>query len=484
MSYFLAIDMGTTSVKAVAFSSTAEMLYRYSVNNTTLQPQAGYAEQEPYTILLAVIECINAVAAYLQQPPICISFSAALHGLIVMDANGNALTNCILWNDTRANAEAEELYQNKKAAEFYTTTGVPIHAMTPVCKIIWLQKNKPELFNNAAKFISLKEYVFFALTQQYVIDASIATATGLCNIQKLQWETSLLKSLQITEQQLSTIVAPETVFYGNHTLLPNWIGKVPLVIGGGDGPLANLGMGVSAPDQIAVTIGTSAAARRTIHQPLLNASTQTFCYFLCQQSYVIGGASNNGASVIQWFKNEILKTNNSYENLFNETVNIEPGSNGLLVLPYIAGERAPLWNAEATAAFVGLNRQHTQAHCMKAIMEGVLLNVYAIIKQLIADDKTEYTLFAGGGFAESAEWVQMLADICGLPVQLPATVETSALGAVMIGAKATGHANVASSKNNLTVYMPKAASHQIYQKVFLQYNEALKNLGLLKKPLE
>ncbi|MCZ0211598.1 FGGY-family carbohydrate kinase, partial [Streptomyces sp. UMAF16] len=94
------------------------------------------------------------------------------------------------------------------------------------------------------------------------------------------------------------------------------------------------------------------------------------------------------------------------------------------------------------------------------------------------------SIYAGGGFAESAEWVQMLADICGLPVQVPATVETSALGAVMIGAKATGHANVASSKNNLTVYMPKAASHQIYQKVFLQYNEALKNLGLLKKPLE
>ncbi|PZX62881.1 gluconokinase [Hydrotalea sandarakina] len=482
MGYFLAIDMGTTSVKAVAFSGSAEMLYRYSVNNTTLQPQAGYAEQEPYTILLAVIECINAVTAYLQHPPMCISFSAALHGLIVMDADGNALTNCILWNDTRANAEAEELYQNKSAAEFYTITGVPVHAMTPACKILWLQKNEPKLFNKAAKFISLKEYVFFALTQQYVIDTSIATATGLCNIHKLQWETNLLNKLQISEQQLSTIVAPETVFHGTHTLLPDWISKVPLVIGGGDGPLANLGMGVSAPHQIAVTIGTSAAARRTIHQPILNASAQTFCYFLHQQSYVMGGASNNGASVIQWFKNEILKTNSSFENLFNETVNIEPGSDGLVVLPYIAGERAPLWNAEATAAFVGLTRQHTQAHCMKAVMEGVLLNVYAIIKQLITDDNTEYTLFAGGGFAESTIWVQMLADITNMKVILPNTIETSALGAAIIGAKAI-NAQLDVNSNNIITYEPNVTTHQLYQEVWMRYQRILGQLELIKKPL-
>lgn len=276
----------------------------------------------------------------------------------------------------------------------------------------------------------------------------------------------------------------DAVFYVKNGVLPNWANAIPLVIGAGDGPLANLGMGIIDDRNIAVTIGTSAAARRTIQSPQLDDGMQTFCYHLQHTTYVMGGASNNGASVLQWLKEAILQSNNTYTTLVAETAAIPAGSNGLLVLPFIAGERAPLWNANATAAFLGMTQQHTRAHCIKAVMEGVLLNVYTIILALLKTNSNVESIYAGGGFAESAEWVQMLADICGLPVQLPATVETSALGAVMIGAKATGHANVASSKNNLTVYMPKAASHQIYQKVFLQYNEALKNLGLLKKPLE
>lgn len=484
MEYFLGIDMGTTSIKAVAFSKNATMLYRYAIENETLYPQPGFAEQHPDKILQAVINCVLEVAAYLQQPPLCISFSAALHGLIAIDAAGIPLTNCILWSDTRAAQEALTLHQNGIASEIYQKTGVPVHAMTPLCKLLWLQKNNPDVFKKSARFIGMKEYVLHALTGKYAIDTSLATAMGLCNIYLLQWDDSILSLANISKQQLSEIVQTDAIFYVKNGVLPNWANAIPLVIGAGDGPLANLGMGIINDRNIAVTIGTSAAARRTIQSPQLDDGMQTFCYHLQHTTYVMGGASNNGASVLQWLKEAILQSNNTYTTLVAETAAIPAGSNGLLVLPFIAGERAPLWNANATAAFLGMTQQHTRAHCIKAVMEGVLLNVYTIILALLKTNSNVESIYAGGGFAESAEWVQMLADICGLPVQLPATVETSALGAVMIGAKATGHANVASSKNNLTVYMPKAASHQIYQKVFLQYNEALKNLGLLKKPLE
>ena len=484
MAYFLGIDMGTTSIKAVAFSKNASVLYRYAVDNETIYPCPGFAEQNPNAILQAVVHCITEMVSHLQQSPLCISFSAALHGVIAIDATGNPLTNCILWNDTRAAGEASALHQNGMANELYQQTGVPVHAMSPLCKILWLQKNKPDIFKKTVKFIGLKEYLFQAFTGKYVIDTSLATAMGLCNIYTLQWDKAILALANISTQQLSEIVPASTIFFNRNEVLPQWANTIPLIIGAGDGPLANLGMGIIEDDKIVVTIGTSAAARRTVSSPRLDANMQTFCYHLEQTTYVMGGASNNGASVLQWLRNGILQTNQRYTVLVAETAHIPAGSEGLLVLPYISGERAPLWNAHARAAFLGLTQQHTRAHCIKAVMEGVLMNVYSIILALLKTNPQVVGIYAGGGFAESAEWVQMLADITGLQVHVPATVETSALGAVVLGANAIGHKLTITTQNNVTVYQPNLVNHVVYQKVWLQYHAALLQLGLLKKPLE
>ncbi|MDE3126270.1 MAG: gluconokinase [Bacteroidota bacterium] len=480
MDYFLGVDMGTTSIKAVAFSPDATLLRRYAIDNKIIYTGKDYSEQEPHAILKAVIQCITEVKALLQQPPLCISFSAALHGIIAIDALGEPLTNCILWNDTRAAEEAAALHKSDMAQQLYSKTGVPVHAMTPLCKILWLQKNRPDIFQQTKKFIGLKEYVLHAFTGRYLVDTSLATATGLCNIYSLQWDESILKVVNISCSQLSEIVPTNTIVYDKNGCLPSWAKSIPLIIGAGDGPLANLGMGILNDDKIAVTIGTSAAARRTVMSPQLDDKMQTFCYHLENNKYTVGGASNNGANVLQWLKNQILQSNQSYTELIADSIHIKAGSEGLIVLPYLSGDRAPLWNANATAAFLGFTHHHTHAHCVKAVMEGVLMNVYSIITALLTPNSHITSIYAGGGFARSAAWVQMLADITGFLVYVPATVESSALGAAIMGAQAVGENINIGLENQATVYYPNQNTHAFYYEVWLQYQAVLVQLGLLK----
>jgi gluconokinase len=467
MQYYLGVDIGTTATKAVAISPKGKMIAIETIYYSMQHPQPGWSEQDATEILHTVITCINKIVAVLTpQVPAFISFSAAMHSILAVDQESNAITPAIIWADNRAAAVAEELRNTEQGRSFYQHTGVPIHSMSPLCKLLWWKKNEPTILSTTYKFISIKEYVFLKLFGQYLVDTSIASATGLLQLESLQWDEEIVSFIGIRLDQLSPIVATKQVLYytGSHRQLTIPL-HTPIVIGGSDGALSNLG--TAANKNLVVTIGTSGAVRMLVTEPQTDPHMRTFCYHVKDREYIIGGATNNGAVVLQWLKETLLGTEASYEELLGQAQHVSPGSDGLLFLPYLLGERAPIWNAKAKGVFFGLTLQHSKAHLVRACMEGVLFGLYSIGNILFEKQETD-VLYATGGFARSELWLQLLADVFNKKVLVSSGVESSALGAVVVGAEALG-LEWRMDNATPTVYHPNAEHHFIYQKSFEKF---------------
>ena len=218
---------------------------------------------------------------------------------------------------------------------------------------------------------------------------------------------------------------------------------------------------------MALSIGTSGAARIVIEDVETDIKMRTFCYHIKDNIYIIGGASNNGAIVLEWLKDNLLETKETFAELFQKAETVKPGSDDLIFVPYILGERAPIWNSKARGIYFGLSINHTKAHLIRACMEGVIYGIYSIAKILL--EKREITeIHATGGFTQSSLWLQMLADMCNIKVLVSGAVESSALGAVMIGLEAMG-ADPLPVKEILSSYDPDLLNHETYMKGFERF---------------
>ena len=475
MQYYLGVDIGTTSVKAVAFSRTGKLLYTQSGFYKMYHPQPDQSEQDPKEVFAAVVDTCNKIFGLMgKAAPEFISLSSAMHSVMAIDENGKLLCNCIIWADNRASAIAEGLHATHKAEKYYRATGVPVHAMTPLCKLMWMKKKEPEIYIKAYKFIGIKEYIFHKLTGLYQVDTSVASATGILNLATLQWDEEILNELDLESSAFSDLVPPKHIELIKKTigtselLLPDGI---KVVIGGSDGALANVGAGAADGKTMVVTIGTSSAARIVTSRVKMDGAMRTFCYHIKDEMFVVGGAGNNGAIVLEWLKENILETAESYADLFAKAATIEPGCEGLLLLPYLLGERAPLWNSNARGVFFGLDINHSKAHMIRACMEGVIYGIYSIAKILLENRKVK-GIYATGGFAQSPLWLQMLSDMCNMNVSVTGAVESSALGAVMVGIEALNLEPLPVTPF-VTDYAPIAEHHFIYKNNFEKFESII-----------
>lgn len=468
MPYIIGCDIGTTNVKSVAFDSVSGVILTSHSESYEMQhPQTDWSEQDPEVIFKATCKTIKTVTDSCKEHGdlLGISFSAAMHGVLALDKNGKQLTNLIIWADNRSSDIAKKLRSSIVGKKIYHNNGTPIHAMTPVCKLLWLKKSEPEIYRNASKFIGIKEYIIYRLTGNFVVDYSIASATGMFNIREMKWDEYTLKKLALKPEKLSQAVSPyhiEKLPADNLFQLPE---GTSLIMGASDGCLANLGSGAIKTGSMAVTIGTSAAVRISFDKAYTDQLMQTFCYILDEKTFIVGGPSNNGAVIFEWLMNTFFPKE-EYDTVFKEASSIKPGSDGLLFYPYLLGERAPLWSSEVRGGFSGLDIQHTRPHFARAVMEGILLNLNSIGKILLEMQDID-TIYANGGFARSPVWVQMLADVFGKKVVLNETVETGAAGAAMMGLKALGiYKDFSELKAFTSVgqeFEPNQKTHQQYQ---------------------
>ncbi|MBW4441924.1 MAG: gluconokinase [Plectolyngbya sp. WJT66-NPBG17] len=443
MNHFIGIDIGTTSTKAIVVSSTGEVKGIATQEYPLLSPQPRFAEQDPTVIFSAVLQAVREAIqqANLSSRDIAaVGCSSAMHSLIVMGADHILLSQSITWADGRSVAQAEALKQSPNGMQIYQNTGTPVHPMSPLTKLLWMRECDSERFDKAAKFISIKEYVLYQLFKQYVVDYSIASATGLLNLRTLNWDENVLELAQIRVNQLSEIVPTTHVLQGMKPKYAEMMGldpNVPFVVGASDGALANIGVGAISSDQLAITIGTSSAVRKVVSEPLTDEQARTFCYAFTDKQWLIGGASNNGGIVLRWFRDqfgqpEMEQGGNAYDLLIELAESVPAGAEGLLFLPFLSGERAPYWNADARGVFFGVSLQHQRSHFTRAVLEGILFAAYSITTVLSDLTQTSQSILVSGGMARSSLWRQIMADVFGIEVLAPEVYEASGFGAAVL----------------------------------------------------
>lgn len=494
MTYFIGIDIGTTSTKAIVFSSSGVIKGMGNRGYGILTPHPTWAEQDPNVIFATAIAAIrDAVDAAGGAKDIAAAgFSTAMHSLIAMDVKNQPLTNSIIWADRRSVTQAEKLKQDKTANVIYRRTGTPIHPMSPLCKLMWMRESDPDTFRQAAKFISIKEYVLYQLFEEYVVDYSIASATGLFNLKQLDWDEEALTLAGITKEQLSQLVPTTHILRGmkqQHAEAMGLAAETPFVIGASDGVLANLGVGAINPGEFAITIGTSGAVRTFSQTPITDPQARTFCYASTDNLWLIGGSINSGGIIFRWLRDEFCAAEveqakqlrvDAYDLTIAAALQVPAGAEGLLCLPFLSGERAPYWNAKARGVFFGVGLHHTRSHFIRAVMEGILFALYSVNVAVQELTGASGAIRASGGFARSQAWLQMMADVFGQEVVTPEVYEASGFGAAVLAMYAVGaiadltdvHKLIRLSKR----YQPNLELSSTYKQLFSLYQRVYHNL--------
>jgi gluconokinase len=352
---------------------------------------------------------------------------------------------------------------------------------------MWLRDNMPDVFSKTKKIISIKEYIFKKLFDKYLIDYSIASATGLFDIYKKSWYEPSLKFAGITQEQLSEAVSPTHIIRGIKQEYAQRLGidkDLPFIIGASDGCLANLGSNAVNPGDVSLTIGTSGAVRMLTNTPQKDSKRRLFNYLLTDELYVSGGPINNGGVLLKWYAENFLDREFTgaadFEWFLQEAIQVAPGSEGLIFLPYVQGERAPVWDADAKGVFLGIHSGHTRAHFMRAIIEGICFALYQVagsLEEVIAPIKN---IYASGGFIQSKQWLQMLTDIFGKRISITDTADASAVGAAILGMKATGMisdiSEAASTQEIKEVFEPDMQKHELYRVNYAVYTSLYEKL--------
>ena len=477
--YVIGLDIGTTSVKACVFTLKGNLVAEVEKMNSSFYPQQGWVEQDPIEIEQAAIQAISEViekASIGKHELVTIGFSAAMHSLVCMDEKGTPISPALIWADGRSYEQAENLMKTM-GDQVYFKTGTPIHPMTPFVKLVWMKENEYEPYKRARFFMSIKEYILQSWFGKRVIDYSMASATGLFNPETHTWVQELLEMAGIKEEQLSEIVPPTETLTGINQDIAEKMGinpDLPFVVGAADGQLANLGIGAILPGEVAVSVGTSGAIRQLTKGVKISENRETFCYSFTKDTSIIGGPTNNGGVVLQWLKN-LLHDDRSFTEFLADANKAAPGADGILFLPYLNGERAPIWNQRAKGNFYGVSITHKKEHFIRAVLEGITFNLYQIGEALERLAGEPQKIYVNGGLARSPLWLQMMADIFEAEIYVSESHHSAAWGAAWTALVSIDKANSFEDiKKNIPMGQPTLPNKEtsiIYKRIYQNYIE-------------
>jgi gluconokinase len=478
MDCIITIDIGTTKVKVSAFDESNNLLGGRQGTYPTFHPQPDYSEQDPEQIFLTVLYALKSLIndeLTKKCRPVALVFGASMHSVLPIDKYGVPLRNAVIWADNRGRDEANVLKESAIGRDIYERTGTPLHPMSPLVKIRWFGQNSPAAwFEKVYKFISIKEYIIYQLTGQLVIDQSIASSTGLFNIHTLQWEPAALAYAGIKTQQLSEAVP---IFFSDLKLKKEYIrlfrlsSTTKVIVGASDGCLATLGAGVVTEGNATITIGSSGAMRVAGTQVIQDSQQRFFNYILTEGKYISGGPTNNGGVVFEWFVQQFgasgvhLDMEQTVKQLLIEAERVSSGAGGLLFLPYLLGERAPLWNANARGAYLGVNITHERRHFIRATVEGIVYEMYSIGK-LLQQYRSIENLYINGAYATLPLFAQILSDVFGKTVYINDKHDSASAGAALLALTHLGVypdlETAAQTIRSVETYHANVAHHELY----------------------
>ncbi len=428
----LALDLGTTSVKALVVDASQHVIARAERPVETEAKRPGWSEQDVVAIRLAAEQAASEVLASTADRPIAASLSCAMHGVVALDAAGEPMAPLRTWADVRGSAVAASLRGAGAHVELESRCGTPVHASSPLCKLAAMRADEPVLFGSAAVFVSAKEFLLRTWCDAPVVDRSLASATGLLALASGEWDRGALALAGVDADRLSELVPTRHVVEAVRGPLRG----LPVVVGASDGCLANLGVGAMGDGFAAATLGTSGAARVVDRAP--SGSPGLFCYVLDDGEWVIGGAVNDMGNAVRLVAERLFAgVDDPVTTLLEAAGTSEPGARGARFVPGVFGQRFPGYTAEPSGGFVD-EAGFRAADLGRAVIEGVIDGLGAVVDALRARSGGLRCVRAGGGLVRSPLVQRVLADRVGVPLEVGEDWDASALGAAVLARRALG----------------------------------------------
>lgn len=470
----LGIDVGTSSMKAMLMESNGKIIAIKAKGYDVEIPRPGWAEQNPQVWWEALCEILCGMKAEFPREMDAVSgigFSGQMHGLVAVDKEGEPVRPAIIWMDQRASAELKEIDEkisgDIQAKIFHNR----IFNGFALPSLLWMKNHEPQNFPKIFKVFQPKDYIRYRLTGEFGTEVSDASASLMMDIGKREWAENCLEKIGIPLEILPEIgESSEIAGYvtGKAERETGLRAGIPAVYGAGDQQAQSIGNGAVREGLIISNIGTgaqiSAFAKHDVYDARLR--THTFCHGI-PDSYTVYGAMLSGGLALKWLKEQVLREQD-FDMLTRMAGSVEPGSGGLLFLPYLAGERTPLMNPKARGVFFGLSLEHTGANMARAVMEGVTYALKDSLQILEEMGITGERILASGGACASPVWLQIQADILGREVWVCRTREQACLGACILAGTGLGiYESVEEACRTLVrfdekVYEPQSAYEQMY----------------------
>jgi xylulokinase len=494
MSHTLGLDLGTTGVKVLAVAPDGEIVASASEEYPLYHPEVGWSEQDPadwWAGTTAAVESVLADPAVDADAVDAVGLTGQMHGSVFLDEAGEVLRPAILWNDTRTTAQCERIHETVGEERLLELASNPAFEGFTAPKILWVQANEPGVFERTDRILLPKDYLRYRLTDGFATDVSDASGTLLLDVGERDWSAELLEALEIPRSTLPEVYeSPEvtgtvTEAAAEATGLP---AGTPVVAGAGDNAAGAVGTGVIGDGDAWGSIGTSGVVFVATDEELTDPGgrAHTFCHAVPGMWHVMGVMLAAGGA-FRWFADtlggpeaqvaEFLDEDDQYDLLTREAASVEPGSEGLVFLPYIDGERTPHRDADARGVFFGLSSRHEKPHLVRSVMEGVtygLRDSLGIVREL-GVEVTE--LKASGGGAKSPLWRQIQADVLDADILTPAVDEGPAYGAALLAGVGAGtYPDVETACERAVAVTERVEPDDTARRVYDEYYEVFRSL--------
>lgn len=452
MDYLLAHDLGTSGNKATLFSADGQLVASRTCAYETHYFNGNWAEQNPDDWWRAVCTSTRALLAGIDPTRIaCVALSGQMMGCTPVDRQGQALRPSILYCDQRAQAQADRLLERIGPTEFYRIAGHRVSPSYALEKLMWIKDHEPDVYRRTHKTLCAKDYVNCRLTGRIATDYSDASGTNAFDLNRFRWSETILSAAEIDLEMfpearsstdlLGTVTAEAAVATGLKA-------GTPVAIGGGDGSCAGVGVGCVRPGTAYNYLGSSSWIALTVEKPIVDPQMRTMNWAHCVPGFLHpSGTMQAAGASYQWLKNVVCTSESQaaaasaadvYELINAQIARSRPGAGGLIFLPYMLGERTPRWNPNARGAFLGLSLATRREDLLRAVMEGITLNLGIIVDIFRQHVPIDAITVIGGG-AKGVVWRQMMADIYGCRIQkLNFLEEATSMGAAVIGGVAVG----------------------------------------------
>jgi xylulokinase len=443
VSYFIGIDSSTTATKALLMDEAGAVVGVGRSSYDFETPRPLWSEQAPELWPAATVDAIASVLAEAGvdgEDVHGVGLTGQMHGLVLLDADGEVLRPSILWNDQRTQAECDEIRERIGKSELIRITGNDALTGFTAPKILWVRSNEPDVYARIAHILLPKDYVRYRLTGELAVDRAGGSGTLLFDLAQRTWSSEIAGALEIPENWLpETYEGPQVtgVITAEAAAATGLRAGTPVMAGGGDQAANGVGVGAVKPGVVAMSVGTSGVVFASADHPVVQAEGRlhAFCHAV-PDTWHLMGVMLSAAGSYRWFK-DALAPDREFGELNIAAADVVAGSNGLLFLPYLTGERTPHPDPTARGAFVGLTVRHELGHMARAVMEGVAFGLRDSVELMAAEMPLGEVRVSGGG-ASSDLWLRIIADVLDRPVRVVGTAESAAHGAALLAATGAG----------------------------------------------